>query len=105
VGLEVEWSSLAEIFAEFGMPPQLPEKAWGGAVPLAAAGSDRQIGRATSGTWSPLLKRYLALGRVEPAYAKPGTRLALEVTAEGYRRPAKAVVAELPFFDPPRKRG
>jgi aminomethyltransferase len=102
VGVDVDWDALESVFGEFGMPPQLPTVAWGEAVPVYRRG--RQIGKATSGTWSPLLKRYLALARVHPAHAQAGTRVELEVTVEGHRRPAAATVVDLPFFDPPRKR-
>jgi aminomethyltransferase len=102
VGLEARWDSLEETFAEFGLPPQLPTTSWGDPVPVYDGRT--QIGKATSGTWSPLLKRFIALARVRPRYATPGTELELEVTVEGHRRTAEAVVVELPFFDPPRKR-
>jgi len=62
------------------------------------------VGYATSGTWSPLLKRYLALGHVQAEYGKPGTNLELEVTVEHHRNRADAIARKLPFFDPPRKR-
>lgn len=102
VGLEAQWDAIEAVFAEFGLPPQLPTTSWGDAVPVY--GRRGQVGKATSGTWSPLLKTYLALARVEPSVAAPGTSLALEVTVEGHRRTARARVVELPFFDPPRKR-
>jgi aminomethyltransferase len=102
VGLEAQWDAIEAVFAEFGLPPQLPTTSWGDAVPVY--GRRGQVGKATSGTWSPLLKTYLALARVEPSVAAPGTSLELEVTVEGHRRTARARVVELPFFDPPRKR-
>jgi aminomethyltransferase len=106
VGLEADWPSLEEIFAAFGMPPQLPETAWSAAVPVydRPGRRGRHVGKATSGTWSPLLKRLIAIARVEPGSAAPGARVGLEVTAEGHRQAAAATVTTLPFFDPPRKR-
>jgi aminomethyltransferase len=101
-GLEVEWDALERLYAEFGLPPELPTVAWRTSVPVYAG--DRQVGYATSGCWSPLLKRYLALAHLRAPYAAPGTRVALEVTVEHQRRRAPARVRELPFFDPPRKR-
>ena len=102
VGLEARWPALEAVFAEFGLPPQLPTTSWGDPVPVYDG--RHQIGKATSGTWSPLLKKYLAIARVEPGYAEPGTEVELEVTVEGRRRQATADVVALPFFDPPRKR-
>ena len=102
MGLEVDVESLEAIFAEFGMPLYLPHEPWSEAVPVYSGG--RQIGKATSGTWSPLLKKYIAITRLMPRYARPGTKVDLEVTIEAQRKQAKATVVKMPFFDPPRKR-
>jgi aminomethyltransferase len=102
VGLEVEWGALERLYAEVGLPPRLPTTAWRVSVPVYADG--RQVGYATSGCWSPLLKQYLALAHVEAAYAAPGTRVAMEVTVEHRRKQAAAHVAAVPFFNPERKR-
>jgi aminomethyltransferase len=102
VGLEVDLISLEAIYAEFGMPLYLPYEAWGDAVPVYSGG--RQIGKATSGTWSPMLKKYCAIARLRPQYAQPDTQVEMEVTIDAQRKLAKARAVKLPFFDPPRKR-
>ena len=102
VGLEIEWESLERLYAERGLPPKLPTTAWRVSVPLYAGG--RQVGYATSGCWSPILKRYVALGHVESAHAGPGTALEIEVTVEHRRKRARAQVVKTPFFNPERKR-
>lgn len=102
VGLAVEWDSLEALHAEHGLPPHLPTVPWRGSVPVYRDG--RQIGYATSGAWSPLLKRYLALAHVRAPHHHPGTVAHLELTVEHRRRQARAVVCRLPFFDPERKR-
>jgi aminomethyltransferase len=56
------------------------------------------------GTWSPLLKKYLALGHVNAAASAPGTAIEIEMTVEHRRKRANATIAKLPFFDPPRKK-
>lgn len=104
VGVEVEWESLESLFTELGLAPKLPTTAWRTSVPLYTPDSDRQVGYATSGCWSPLLKRYLALAHVEAPHAAEGTALSMEMTVEHRRRRASARVAALPFFDPERKR-
>lgn len=104
VGLEVDLSSLEVAYREFDMPLSLPSHAWNEAVPVYDSSGTLQIGKATSGTWSPILKKYVALARVRPRYARPGTRVAMEVTIEAHRRQALATVVKTPFFDPARKR-
>ncbi len=102
VGIDVEWTSLEALFAEHRLPPRLPAIAWRMSVPLYAAG--RQVGYASSGCWSPLLKKMIALAHIETPWAKPGTEVFMEVTVEHHRRQAAAKVAALPFFNPERKR-
>jgi aminomethyltransferase len=102
VGIEVQWESLERLYAAVGLPPKLPTVAWRTSVPLYAGG--RQVGYATSGCWSPVLKKYIALAHVEAAHGSPGMALEMEVTVEHRRRRAAAVVVRTPFFDPERKR-
>ena len=102
VGLDVQWESLEQIYKRYGMPIHLPETAWSNAVPVFS--DDIQIGRATSGTWSPLLKKYVVLARIQPQYAKPGTRVSMEATVEAQRHMTAACVTALPFYNPPHKR-
>jgi aminomethyltransferase len=67
--------------------------------------SGKQIGQATSSTFSPILKKYIALATVESQYEALGTQVNMEVTVEYVRKQAPATVVKLPFFDPERKRG
>lgn len=102
VGLVYDWDEFETLFARFGLPPQVPAGAWRSAVPVYDGG--RQVGQATSGAWSPTLKKNLALATVHPNHAAAGTKLKIEVTVEYERRQVTATVAELPFYDPARKR-
>lgn len=103
VGLEVDWPFMEELFAEHDLPPMIAARTDRSAVPLYNA-NGRQVGQVTSRTFSPILKKYIALATVESRYDKPGTRLQVEVTVEFTRRKGLAVVTKTPFFNPPRKR-
>jgi len=103
VGLVYDWPAFERLFAEFGLPPQLPGGAWRTPVPVYNK-KGLQVGQGTSGAWSAILKDNLALATVKSAYATPGTTLQIEVTVEFERRRVPAVVTKTPFFDPPRKK-
>jgi aminomethyltransferase len=102
VGVEVGWDDLERLHAEAGLATRLPQQAWRTSVPLYSGAE--QKGYATSGGWSPLLKRYIALAHLRAPWAKPGTPLDIEITVEHRRRRAAARVVKKPFFDPERKR-
>ncbi|MFN2570943.1 MAG: aminomethyltransferase family protein [Gemmatimonadales bacterium] len=104
MGLTVDWDSLEQLYAAVGLPPRLPSQAWRTSVPVYDRGGHRQVGYATSGGWSPLLKRYMALAHLHSGSATPGTELRMELTVEHRRKQASARVTPLPFFNPERKR-
>jgi aminomethyltransferase len=103
VGLEVDWTEFEGLFRAHGLPPEVHPGGWRDARPVYNNRGEF-IGQATSGAWSPLLKKNLALATVRAESAAPGTELRFEVTVEYERRTARAVVAETPFFNPERKR-
>lgn len=102
MGLDVEWESMERVWGEVGLPVRLPTQAWRMSVPLYKGG--KQIGYATSGTWSPILKKYIALAHLRAPHFDEGTSLEIELTVEHHHKRATARVVKLPFFDPPRKR-
>lgn len=102
VGLEIDLGDFERLFHALGLPPQFPLTAWRGGVPVYQDG--RQVGHATTGAWSPALKKYIALATVKKACADAGNCLEMEVTVEYERKRSRVTVVKLPFFDPPRKR-
>ena len=70
-------------------------------VPVYLGG--KQVGKATSTTWSPLLKKMIALASVDTACSQSGTKLQMEITIEAMRQSVTAKVVKLPFFSPARK--
>jgi aminomethyltransferase len=101
VGLELDWDEIEALYDKLGLTPSAPSQASRVHVPVYSG--TRQIGKATSTTWSPVLKKMIALASVETTYSKPGTKLQMEVTIEAARRQASAKVVKLPFFNPARK--
>jgi aminomethyltransferase len=102
VGVEIDWDSLERLYAEVGLATRLPAQAWRMSVPIYSGAE--QAGYATSGGWSPLLKKYVALAHLRAPYFTPGTELEMEITVEHRRTRALARVVKKPFFDPERKR-
>jgi aminomethyltransferase len=101
VGLEIGWPEVEGLYDQLGMPPQIAATASRAAVPIYRR--DRQVGRATTTTWSPVLKKLIALATIDaPNYAE-GTSVEFEVTVESVRHRVPATVVKTPFFSPKRK--
>ena len=101
VGLEVDWTEVEARYEKFGLTPAAPSQASRTHVPLYSG--DKQVGKATTTTWSPILKKMIALASVETAYSRLGDKLQLEITIESMRQNVSAKVVKLPFFNPARK--
>jgi aminomethyltransferase len=101
VGVEIDWQAVESLYEAIQLPPQVPAAASRVAVPVYNSGT--QVGKATSTTWSPVLKKMIALATVDSGSAEPGTRLEVEVTVEAVRHRVAATVTPTPFFNPPRK--
>lgn len=101
VGLEIDWTGVERLYEITGLPPSVSPIASRVAVPVYSNGT--QTGRATSTTWSPTLKKLIALATVKREHAKPGTRLEMEMTIEAVRHRVGAHVVKTPFFNPQRK--
>ncbi len=101
VGLEIDWDEIERRYEAVGLAPQVPSIASRVAVPVYNGG--RQVGKATSTTWSPTLKKMIALASVGSEHSAPGFELQIELTVEAVRHTVKATVVPLPFFNPPRK--
>jgi aminomethyltransferase len=102
VGVEVDWSGMETLFGAVGLPPQVPAMAVRGSLPIYDGA--RQVGYASTSTWSPVLKKYIALAHLERPYYTPGSAVSLEVTVEHKRKAAPARVVKLPFYEPEWKK-
>jgi aminomethyltransferase len=101
VGLEMDWVEIEERYEKFGLTPAAPSQASRVHVPVYMG--SKQVGKATTTTWSPLLKKMIALASVDTAHSRPGATLQMEITIEAVRQKVTATVAKLPFFNPERK--
>jgi aminomethyltransferase len=101
IGIDVDWTDVERLHDEVGLAPALPATASRVPVPIYRDGI--QVGYATSTTWSPSLKKMIALATVQSDCADLGTKLQMELTVDHKRKQAGITVAKLPFFNPPRK--
>jgi aminomethyltransferase len=101
IGLEINWNEVEALYDKMGMAPQVPSVASRVAVPVYYGG--KQVGKATSTTWSPTLKKMIALACVNRDKSLVGTTLNIEMTVEAVRHTVSAKVVALPFFNPARK--
>jgi aminomethyltransferase len=101
MGLDMNWDDVERLYDAIGLAPQVPSTASRVPVPVYRGGL--QVGKATSTTWSPSLKKMIALASLHREHAAKGTELQMELTVEAVRHKVRATVRELPFFNPARK--
>jgi aminomethyltransferase len=107
MGFEVDWERMEPLFAQVGLPPQIPGMAVRGSLPMMQGDGRagyKQVGYASTSTWSPVLKKYIALVHLQRPYYEPGTQLTMEVTVEHKRLHAPGKVVKLPFYEPEWKK-
>ena len=101
VGIEIDWNEVEKLYDAAGLAPAVAATASRVAVPVYRNG--RQVGKATSTTWSPVLKRMIALASIDRPHFAEGTELQFEMTVEAVRHRVGAKVVKTPFFNPARK--
>jgi len=104
VGLDIDWPQIESLYNRHGLPPEIGNRAWRGSIPIYT-GKDKktQVGYATSGTWSPILKKNIAIATVEKKHNMIGNELQIEMTVEHKRFTVSAIVCKSQFFNPERK--
>jgi aminomethyltransferase len=101
VGLEIDWPEVEKLYEAVGLPPAVSPIASRVAVPVYRNGA--QAGKATSTTWSPTLKKMIALATLESEFARPGSKVEIEITVEAVRHRVAAIVTKTPFYNPKHK--
>ncbi|HTX69633.1 MAG TPA: aminomethyltransferase family protein [Thermoleophilia bacterium] len=101
-GLIVDWQDYDRVYDQAGL---VPPKDHTPVVEDMMVYDDerRRVGYATSFMYSPMLQRHIALARVRPDLAAPGTRVKLEFTVDHRYEQVAAQVAALPLFNPERR--
>jgi aminomethyltransferase len=108
MGLEVNWEGMEKIYTSVGLPPQIPGMAVRASLPILIG--NVQVGYVSTSSWSPLLKKYIALAHLQrPYYEIPeggetGANVRMEITVEHHRQHAPARVVKLPFYEPEWKK-
>lgn len=102
-GLEIDGEAVERSYESAGLFPRLPVEAFRAPAPILHRG--REAGYVTSRAWSPLLKRYLALGFLPPDLAEPGGKIRVQLPIDKEIVAVPGTVVELPFLDAKRKRG
>lgn len=99
VGLELDLAEIASLYAVAGLPPDIsPRVRWDA---LGVFSDDRQIGFATSITWSPTIKKLIGFGRITSGLSRPGENYTVRWPVGVGTAAVKAVAVTLPFL--PRK--
>jgi aminomethyltransferase len=102
VGIELDWAGIEGMYAKHGLAPAISPSVHRDPVPVYREG--KQVGRVTSLTWGPTIKKMVGFGSIDRAQERVGTRLSVEWSVEGERGKVGATVVPMPFFDPERKR-
>jgi len=102
VGVEVDWVGMEKLYAEVGLPPQIPATAIRASLPVLVG--NVQVGYASTASWSPLLKKYIALAHLQKPYFEIGADVRMEITVEHQRKHAPAKVVKTPFYEPEWKK-
>jgi len=102
MGLVVDWNDYDRTYRAAGMVP--PKDHLPVHEDMMVYDDDaNRVGYATSSMFSPVLQRHIALARVRPDLAVPGSRVHLEFTVNHHYVRVGAEVVRTPFFSPPRK--
>ncbi len=102
VGIEIDWVGMEKLYAEVGLPPQVPGTAIRASLPILVG--NVQVGYASTASWSPLLKKYIALAHLQKPYYEIGTDVRMEIMVNHHRKHAPAKVVKLPFYEPEWKK-
>jgi aminomethyltransferase len=102
-GLVVDWQDWDRRFDAAGLIPPKDHTPIQEEYFVYDEGGTEQVGYATSWMYSPMLQRHIALARVRPDLAAPGTAVRLEIAVNHRYEYVLARTARTPLYNPPRK--
>jgi aminomethyltransferase len=102
VGIEIDHAYFTALHEDIGMPVPMPFIPWREVKPVYYI--KPQLGFATCGTWSPTLKKYIALAQVSPVAAAPGNEVGIDMIVDRLRHRVPGTVVKLPFLNLERKK-
>ena len=97
-GLDIDWRWIVNAYLEADTAPNVsPRVDW---VTKSVKSGDREVGRASSVTWSPTVSKLIAFGHLETACSDPGTEVTVDWEIAGTNKTvqAPATVTVLPFL-------
>jgi glycine cleavage system aminomethyltransferase T len=104
VGISVDPIAHADAFERAGLlPPKNHVPVHQESMTYDETGD--RVGFVTSSMYSPVLQRHIAIARIRPDLAKPGTPVQLEFTIDHRYELIGAEVTRLPMFNPERRTG
>jgi aminomethyltransferase len=96
VGLEFDWKDIVMLFVKHNEPPNVLQRVRWNPIPVYL--DDRRVGRATSVTWSPTIKKMIGFGFLEKHLTDLGTRVFVNWLVDGSYYQIGATVVDLPFL-------
>ena len=102
-GLVVDWQDYDRVYDEAGLIPPKDHTPIHRGLDASTTTTTSRSGYATSFMYSPMLQRHIAIARVRPDLAAPGTKVNLEFTVDHHYEQVAAHVARLPLYNPERK--
>ncbi len=102
VGLHLDWSGIERMYAKHDLAPAISPLVNRDPVPVYK--DSKQVGRVTSLTWGPTIKKMVGFGSIDKHLETPGSKVSVEWSVEGERGKVAATVVPMPFLDLERKR-
>ena len=96
MGIEVDWHDIVGLYQDADIPPEVTPQVI--RFPLTIFHEDSAVGRATSVTWSPTVKKVIGFAHVSPASAEPGTRVRVGWSSGPIQGNVGATIVALPHY-------